>query len=98
MCAIYVALPKACADQWGNCTRPDLRRRSGICDVHGGILVGQRHDQIQIVHGRDDLDHHATGTMFMLRADLSQPPACLPMLSVNSTAPAHSLGETKRLS
>jgi len=90
--AIYVTLPKAVADQRGNCAGPGLRSGSGLRGAHGGGLVGQRRDQIQIAHGHEGLDRHAAGALFV--ADLIQPPPCLPMLSSSATESAQSLCDT----
>ena len=85
VCAIYVAIPKVVTDQDRNCVRPNLIALSGVCDTHGGGLVGQRHNQIKksLSHiGRDPYEAGETAARF-------HPPACLPMLFVNSMAFAY---------
>lgn len=60
---IYVAAPKACADQCENCARPNLNTVSGICGAHVGGLVGQRYDQIKSCTGMIALTTMQRATM-----------------------------------
>ncbi|MCY1427655.1 hypothetical protein D9M71_435120 [compost metagenome] len=53
--AIYVALPKAGADQRGNCAGPARHGAGGSLGAHGGGRIGQRHDQIQDRAGKSAL-------------------------------------------
>ena len=93
--AIYIAQPKAGADQNRGCTGPDAPWRAGFRDVHVGGLVGQRRDQIHYARGYESLNCHTTGALLVF---LSQPPACLPTLPSNSIESAQTLGDIYLLS